>query len=85
MKPLSTVIDVTDFLTLVVVWELQPGCQWKLLAITRLRKAIALVRESPSTRLVFPTEIKPNGVWGEIYKNRIDMINPKKVDSLQKL
>jgi DNA-binding CsgD family transcriptional regulator len=84
MKLLSSVIDVTDFVTLVVVWELQPESQWQLFAITRLRNAIALVRESPLTRLVFPTEIKPNRVWGGIYKNRSTKTNPKKVNSLQK-
>ena len=76
-------IDITDFLILVAVWELQEG-YWELLTIVRLRNAIALARESPLTRLVFPTGVKPHGVWGGIYKNRITKTNPKKVDSLQK-
>ena len=77
-------IDVTDVLTLVAVWELQEG-YWELLTIVRLRYAIALARESFTTRLVFPTGVLPNGVWGgEIYKNGVAKTNPKKGDVLQK-
>lgn len=83
MKRKPSVIEMTDLLTLVTVWELQEG-YWELVTITRLKRAITLAQESPLTRLVFPTEIKPDGVWGGIYKNRSAKINPNKVDSLQK-
>jgi DNA-binding CsgD family transcriptional regulator len=77
----SSTIDLTDYLSLVTVWELQEG-YWELLTITRFRCAIALARESPLTRLVFPTGVKPHGVWGGIYKNRATPNNQKKADSL---
>lgn len=81
MKPSGTVIE-TDFNVLLAVWELQNG-YWEILSITRLRRAIALARESPTTRLVFPTGVFPDSVWGGIYKHRATKTNPHKADSLQ--
>ena len=81
MKPLSTVIDRADAMTLVVVWELHEGC-WEILSIVRLRCAIALVRSSPTTRLVFPTGVLPNDVWGGVCKKQTARTNNKKADSL---
>lgn len=83
MKPKHAAIDLSDYYALLAVWELQGG-YWQLQAIIRLNRAIALARESPLTRLVFPTGISPNGVWGGVYKNRMTKTNLKKVDSLQK-
>lgn len=82
MELLSTAIKFRDFMTLVMVWELRHG-YWEILSIVRLSRAIALARESPTTRLVFPTGVFPNGVWGGIYKHRATKINPNKVDTLQ--
>ena len=81
MKPLSTVINRADGMTLVVVWELYNGC-WEILSIVRLRCAIALVQESPTTRLVCPTGVLPNGVWGGVCKKHSARTNRKKADSL---
>lgn len=81
MKPKYAAIDLSDYYALLAVWELQGG-YWQLQTITRLRRAIALARESPLTRLVFPTGVSPNGVWGGIYKNRAPKMNQKKGDSL---
>lgn len=84
MKLLSTVINQADGMTLVVVWELYDS-YWEILSIVRLSRAITLVQESPTTRLVFPTGVFPNGVWGGIYKNRTTPNNHQKADSsLQK-
>lgn len=49
-------INRLDFWDLVAIWEFT-GCQWKLLCIERLTGAIALYRQSPVQRLVFPTDI----------------------------
>ena len=81
MKPLSTVIHRADGMTLVVVWELHEGC-WEILSIVRLRCAIALVRSSPTTRLVFPTGVLPNDVWGGVCKKQTARANYKKADLL---
>lgn len=81
MKPLSTVINRADAMTLVVVWELRDSC-WEILSIVRLNRAIALVQESPTTRLVFPTGVLPNGVWGGVYKKHTARTNHLKADSL---
>jgi len=81
MKPLSTVINRADGITLVVVWELYDSC-WEILSIVRLRCAIALVRSSPTTRLVFPTGVLPNDVWGGVCKKQTARANYKKADSL---
>ena len=81
MKPLSTVIDRADAMTLVVVWELYEGC-WEILSIVRMNRAIALTRESPTTRLVFPTGVLPNDVWGGVCKKQTARANYKKADSL---
>lgn len=82
MKPLSTVINRADAMTLVVVWELREG-YWEILSIVRLSSAIALVQESPTTRLVFPTGVFPKGVWGGIYEHRDSKTSSKKGDTLQ--
>jgi hypothetical protein len=58
-----------DFCNLVAVWELKEGC-WELLKITRLKQAIALYRQAPSSRLVFPTGVSPNGMWGGLCRKR---------------
>jgi hypothetical protein len=81
MKPLSTVIDRADAMTLVVVWELHEGC-WEIFSIVRLSRAIALTQESPTTRLVFPTGVLPNDVWGGVCKKQTARTNNKKADSL---
>ena len=82
MELLSTAIKFRDYITLVVVWQLHEG-YWKILSIVRLNKAIALARESPTTRLVFPTGVFPDGVWTGIYKHRTTETNSHKVDALQ--
>ena len=83
MKPLSTVINRADGMTLVVVWELHDS-YWEILSIVRLSRAISLTRESPTTRLVLPTGILPNGVWGGVCKKHPAKTNNKKADSLRK-
>lgn len=82
MKPLFTAIEFRDGMTLVVVWELHEG-YWEILSIVRMNRAIALARESLLTRLVFPTGVFPNKVWGGIYKHRATKTSSKKVDTLQ--
>lgn len=79
---LSGAVIKTDFNVLLTVWELRNG-HWEILSIIRLRNAITRARESPTTRLVFPTGVKPHGVWSGSYKHRIPKTNSKKVDSLQ--
>jgi hypothetical protein len=68
-------------MTLVVVWELYDSC-WEILSIVRLSRAISLTRESPTTRLVFPTGVLPNDVWGGVCKKQRARANYKKADSL---
>jgi hypothetical protein len=75
------VINRADAMTLVVVWELYDSC-WEILSIVRLRCAITLTRESPTTRLVFPTGVLPNDVWGGVCKKHTARTNYKKADSL---
>ncbi len=81
MKPLSTVINRADAMTLVVVWELYEGF-WEIFSIVRLNRAIALAKESPTTRLVLPTGVLPNGVWGGVCKKYSARTNHLKADSL---
>lgn len=78
----SAAIKRNDYTTLVAVWELK-NSNWQILSIMRLKSAIALTRESPTTRLVFPTGVFPDGVWGGIYEHRASKTTPKKVDTLQ--
>jgi hypothetical protein len=42
----------------------------KSVTIERPKQAIALCKEQPSRRLVFPTGISPEGVWGGVCKKR---------------
>ena len=70
MKTKSPAIDLTDFFNLLAVWELNDEHCWELLTIERPKQAIALCREQPSRRLVFPTGISPEGVWGSVCKKR---------------
>lgn len=81
MEPLSIAINFRDAMTLVVVWELHEG-YWQILSVIRLKAALALARELPLTRLVFPTGVFPNGVWGGIYEHRATKTSSKKVDTL---
>ncbi len=68
-------------MTLVVVWELHERF-WEIFSIVRLNRAITLAKESPTTRLVFPTGVLPNGVWGGVCKKQTARANYKKADSL---
>ncbi len=70
MKTEFPAIDLTDFFSLLAVWELNDEHCWELLSIERPKQAIALCREQPSRRLVFPTGISPEGVWGGVCKKR---------------
>ncbi|MBW4641366.1 MAG: MarR family transcriptional regulator [Gloeocapsa sp. UFS-A4-WI-NPMV-4B04] len=81
MKPPSIAIQFRDYITLVVVWELHEG-YWEILSIVRMNRAIALVRSSPTTRLIFPTGVFPSGVWGGICKKHSARTNHLKADSL---
>ncbi len=81
MKPSTIAIKFRDAMTLFVVWELYDSC-WEILSIVRLNRAIALAKESPTTRLVFPTGVLPNGVWGGVYKKHTARTNHLKADSL---
>ena len=81
MEPLSIAIEFRDGMTLVVVWELHDS-YWEILSIVRINRAIALTRESPTTRLVFPTGVFPSGVWGGICKKHSARTNHLKADSL---
>lgn len=81
MEPLSTAINKSDFMTLVVVWELNDG-YWEIVSVVRLRCALALASESPTTRLVFPTGVLPNGVWEGVCKKHSARTNYKKADTL---
>lgn len=82
MEPLAIAIEFRDGMTLVVVWELRDSC-WEILSIVRLSRAIALAKESPTTRLVFPTGVLPNDVWGGVCKKHSGRTNHKKADSLR--
>lgn len=55
------VVNLTDFVGLIAVWECQDG-YWELLAITRLTSAILLCNKSSKTRLIFSTSVNPNRV-----------------------
>lgn len=63
-------IDLSDFFSLLAVWELQEQC-WELIGIERPKQAKAICLEKPSSRLLFPPSVSPNGVWGGICKKRI--------------
>jgi hypothetical protein len=52
-------INPRDGFDLVAVWHFD-GNKWYLLQSLRPQRAIALARENPETRLVFPTSINPN-------------------------
>jgi hypothetical protein len=56
-KPIA--ITPRDGFDLLAVWE-KDGQKWHLLQLERPQKAIALARETPRARLVFPTSINPN-------------------------
>lgn len=79
MKLSSTAIKFRDYMALVVVWELHEG-YWQILSVVRLKAAIALAQKSPTTRLIFPTGVFPDGVWGGIYKHRATPNNHQKAD-----
>lgn len=79
MEPSSIAIQFRDYITLVVVWELHDG-YWEILSVVRLNAVIALVRSSPTTRLVFPTGVLPSGVWGGVCKKQPARANHKKAD-----
>ena len=70
MKNKFPVIYLVDFFSLLAVWELNDEHCWELLSIERPKQAIALCKEQPSRRLVFPTGISPEGVWGGVCKKR---------------
>lgn len=70
MKTKFRAIDLTDFFSLLAVWQLNDEHCWELLSIERPKQAISLCREQPSRRLVFPTGISPEGVWGGVFKKR---------------
>jgi hypothetical protein len=70
MKTKFPVIDLTDFFSLLTVWELNDEHCWELLTIERPKQAISLCKEQPSRRLVFPTGINPEGVWFGFCKKR---------------
>lgn len=78
MERSSIAINKSDYMTLVVVWELHEG-YWELISIVRLSRALALVRLSPTTRLILPTGVSPNGVWGGVCKKSA-RTNHKKAD-----
>jgi hypothetical protein len=63
-------IDLSDFSSLLAVWELQEQC-WELIGIERPKQAKAICLEKPSSRLLFPPSVSPEGVWGGICKKRI--------------
>ncbi|PSB26104.1 hypothetical protein [Chlorogloea sp. CCALA 695] len=56
-KPVA--IDPRNGFDLVAVWQ-KDGSKWQLLQLARPQSAIALAREYPRTRLVFPIGINPN-------------------------
>ena len=56
-KPIA--IHPRDGFDLVAVWQ-KDGTKWCLLQLARPQSAIALARENPRTRLVFPVGISPN-------------------------
>ncbi len=56
-KPIA--ITPHDGFDLLSVWE-KDGRKWYLLQLARPQSAIALARENPKARLVFPTAINPN-------------------------
>ena len=61
-KPIA--ITPRDGFDLLAVWG-KDGRKWYLLQLARPQSVIALARENPHTRLVFPIRISPN----ELYKN----------------
>ncbi len=65
-KPIA--ITPRDGFDLLAVWE-KDGQKWHLLQSARPQSAIALARENPETRLVFPTSINPNCLSKQSRKN----------------
>ncbi len=61
MKYRAIAINPRDGFDLCAVWE-KDGTKWHLLQLERPQRAIALARENPHTRLVFPTTINPNNI-----------------------
>lgn len=69
MKSKAPAINRNDGFDMVAVWE-KDGRKWYLLQLARPQSAIALARENPETRLVFPTTINPNTLSKEHPKNQ---------------
>ena len=61
-------INPRDGFDLVAVWQ-KDGTKWYLLQLARPQNAIALARENPKARLVFPTGVNPNHGGGTRRKN----------------
>lgn len=61
----GSTIDLTDYFSLVAVWELNDN-GWTLITITRPKPAILLCHHQK--RLAFPTCINPNLVWRNVGK-----------------
>ena len=59
MKSKPIAITPRDGFDLLAVWE-KDGQKWHLLQLERPQKAIALAKDNPRTRLVFPTGLNPN-------------------------
>ncbi len=58
-------INPRDGFDLLAVWE-KDGRKWYLLQLARPQSAIALARENPKARLVFPTGVNPNHLEQDI-------------------
>ncbi len=67
MKSKPIAITPRDGFDLLAVWE-KDGQKWHLLQLERPQKAIALARENPKARLVFPTGVNPNHLEQKILK-----------------
>ena len=72
MQHRAIAITPRDGFDLIAVWDFD-GRKWHLLQLERPQKAIALARENPRTRLVFPVGISPNKLSKECrYKNSLN-------------
>ncbi len=71
MKSKAIAINRYDGFDLLAVWK-KDGRKWHLLQLARPQSAIALARENPHTRLVFPTGISPNKLHKNSHRKNVN-------------
>lgn len=73
MKSRVVAINLDDSFDLVAVWQWE-NRRWQLLQLARPKHAIALCRNNPMMRLVFPIGINPNSFNKESRSRRSKLL-----------